>query len=182
LKVRKEAGCDAESIDKVEIETFLEACTLFQGVPRDSEQAQYSVVYPVAAALLYGDFGPEQVANSRIPDERVVAMARKISIRFREEFQPKFPMQRLAEVAITIGDRTFRSGVVGALGDAADDPLPAGEVERKFLRYTAGRLSAEEQQMVLNWCGQLEQLPEISEFVRLLSRKRVNASRSPYSD
>jgi len=170
LRLRAQAGCDAEQMSQVEIETFREACTLFQGVPRNSEQAQYSLIYAVAAALVYGDVGPAQVADDRVPDDRVVDMARRITVRFREEFQPEFPLKRLAEVIITIGGQRLKSGIVAAQGDSADDPMPPDELERKFIRYTAGSLSIGEQQSLLDTCQQIEDLPDLSEFARILCR------------
>ena len=54
LQVVRENRIDANSIERVVVETFAEACRLSRAVPASSEEAQYNVAYPVAAALVHG--------------------------------------------------------------------------------------------------------------------------------
>jgi 2-methylcitrate dehydratase PrpD len=123
------------SIRSIRVETFAEACSLTRKVPATSEEAQYSVAWPVAAALLQGDVGPDQVLESALRDEQVIALMQKIEFRHRPGFQAEFPARRLAEVSVETGEAVYSSGTVSAHGDP-DDPLSDSEIEDKFHRYT----------------------------------------------
>jgi 2-methylcitrate dehydratase PrpD len=54
---------DASDIDHIEVATFHEARRLCTPLPENTEQAQYSLPFATAAAIVYGDLGPEQVSQ-----------------------------------------------------------------------------------------------------------------------
>lgn len=127
---------DRRGIEEVRVETFAEACALSGKAPETSEEAQYGGPYPVAAALVHGGVGPQQVLEDYLEDERVLALLPRIQFVYREEFQHEFPARRLAEVHLRAGGKSFASGVVAAHGDPSD-PLSDGEMQAKFRRYAA---------------------------------------------
>jgi 2-methylcitrate dehydratase PrpD len=136
LAVVERNAIDWRSIESVHVETFAEACALSSKVPETSEEAQYGGPYPVAAALVHGDVGPQQVLEDYLADERVLALLPRIQFVFREEFQREFPARRLAEVLLRAGGESLASGVVAAHGDPTD-PLSDAEMQAKFRRYAA---------------------------------------------
>src|SRR5258706_4806397 len=136
LAVVERNTIDWRSIEEVRVETFAEACALSSKVPETSEEAQYGGPYPVAAALVHGDVGPQQVLEDYLGDERVLNLLSRIQVGFRGEFQREFPARRLVEVHIRAGGRIFASGVIAARGDPSE-PLSDAEMQAKFRRYTA---------------------------------------------
>ena len=132
---------------------------LLGGVPTSSEEAQYSVAYPVAAALLHGDVGPEQVLEERYRDARAAVLCQRTEFVQRSDYQEEFPGRRLAEVKITGGGRTYSSGTVAAHGDPSD-PLSSAEIEDKFRRYVRPYLRASEADDILARVSRLETLTD----------------------
>lgn len=61
LAIIKKEMIDPQNIEEIHIYTFQEAAALNTRPPRDTEEAQYNMAFPIAAALLDGDVGPAQV-------------------------------------------------------------------------------------------------------------------------
>jgi 2-methylcitrate dehydratase PrpD len=121
-----------ESIARVRIHTFEAATHLGPVWPRTTEEAQYSLAWPVAAALVEGDVGPEQVLGARLEDARIRALASLVEAVASPEFEARFPAEALCEVEIVTKDGTaYRSGVCAARGDPAT-PLSDDELTEKF--------------------------------------------------
>jgi len=167
VKVVCEHQLAPEEVDQIQVGTFAEACALSRKIPATSEEAQYSVSYPVAAALVHGDVGPEQVLEGSWPDPRVVHLMSKIEFRHREDFQAEFPAQRLAEVKVSARGQTYSSGVVAAHGDASD-PLSDSELYTKFSRYAAPHLSKEKTYKLYEALRRLDQLQDIELVLQAL--------------
>jgi 2-methylcitrate dehydratase PrpD len=56
------------SISRIRVRTFEAAAALSCDHPKNTEEAQYNLAYPVAAALYDGQVGPSQVLPPRIFD------------------------------------------------------------------------------------------------------------------
>jgi 2-methylcitrate dehydratase PrpD len=164
-----------DAIERIVVESFAEACALTHKVPESSEDAQYSVAYPVAAALLYGDVGPEQVLEDCYRDPRAAALCRRTEFVHRPDYQAEFPRRRFAEVKITAGGRTYSSGTVSPHGDPSD-PLSSAEIEEKFRRYVLPYLRASETDELLAWVSRLETLTgqDIQRIIATLAGARRN--------
>ncbi len=152
---------DWRHIEGVRVETFAEACALSSKVPETSEEAQYGGPYPVAAALVHGDVGPQQVLEDHLADERVLALLPRIQFVFRQEFQQEFPARRLAEVHLRAGGKVFSSGIVAAHGDPSD-PLSDAEMQSKFRRY------ASPHDQLFDLAANLETLPDLTPIIAAL--------------
>ena len=103
--------------------TFEAATRLPNGHPRDTEEAQYNLAFPVAAALLDGEVGPGQVLPPRLHDPELLALLDRVSTEVAPEFEAEFPAKAPAEVIVeTHGDnfpiRPHRSPV-GTAGHPA---------------------------------------------------------------
>ena len=74
-------------IVSVVVETFHEATRLATRRPADTEGAQYSLPFPVAAALHFGQLGPKELSGPSLHDEGVLALADLIELRGRRLLQ-----------------------------------------------------------------------------------------------
>lgn len=54
---------NAEKVKKIRVYTFTESARLSRGHPKNTEEAQYNLTFPIAAYLYWGEVGPEQVLN-----------------------------------------------------------------------------------------------------------------------
>jgi 2-methylcitrate dehydratase PrpD len=132
----KENRLTEEKITGVEVRTFKESAALSTDVPKSTEEAQYNIAYPLAAALISGAVGPRQVLEEYIDSEEVRDAMKKISIIHDRRFDADFPEKALSQVVITDETgREYSSGPLQARGDW-DMPLSDNELKDKFLLLT----------------------------------------------
>lgn len=177
IQAIRENRIDLHRIERIVVETFAEACELSRAVPTTSEEAQYNVAYPVAAALVHGDVGPEQVLEGRFSDSRATDLMPRIEFKHRADFQAEFPARRLAEVKITANGKIWSSGVVAAPGDPSD-PLSDAEIHNKFRRYARPCLTEFEADHLLADLDRLEELPDLAAIIGVLARAPLVSSRN----
>lgn len=134
LGLRSENGLTAESIDRVQVHTFHEATRLATAHPTTTEQAQYSIVYSVACALVFGDVAPVHLEASALADPQVIDMCKRIELIESEDCNQAFPLRRFARVQITTGQATLESPMTEALGDP-ESPVSRAERRKKFDAY-----------------------------------------------
>jgi 2-methylcitrate dehydratase PrpD len=122
-----------DAIEAVEIHTFHEAVRLAHPAPADTEQAQYSLPFPVAAALVRGRLGPADIHGSSLRDPIVLDLARRVRLIEDAALSARFPAERIACAVITLTDgSTLESEALPAPGDA-EDPLSDDDIAAKFM-------------------------------------------------
>lgn len=124
----------AEEVDRITIESFGEAVALGSkcSIPMTTEDAQYSLPYPVAAALVFGRLGAEEIAMPKLVDPRVQRLLRVIAATENEAYSRLFPDERWAHVTIVLDDgRKLVSKPARARG-GPENPLSADELQAKY--------------------------------------------------
>lgn len=137
----------------VEVETFHEAVRLGVTLPKSTEAAQYALGFPLAAFLVHGKLGAEEIGPAGLADPAIGAMLLRIVLRERDEFSRLFPGSRQAHLRITTdsGD-VFEATAAGVRGDA-DRPLANEDLEEKFRGLTAG-IDADRAQRLMDYATQ----------------------------
>jgi 2-methylcitrate dehydratase PrpD len=134
VAVRNGTPLRAGALESVTIHTFAAAEPLSRRRPRTTEEMQYSLVWPVAVALVDGDFGVDGVLQEFASDE-VAAVASCTELVIEEELTAAFPDRRLTRVVVRMrSGEQLDSGVVEAPGEP-DDPGWEAVVEAKARRY-----------------------------------------------
>ena len=156
-------------IKQIRVSTFHEAYRLSCRRPQNTEEAQYSLPFPVAAALVHGRLGPAELNGSALNDSQVLSLADKVELVEEEKFNARFPAERIARVQLqTAAGDWFDSGEVQAGWDVASPPTDA-ELREKF-RWLAAESLAEERITALEgiiWhCANLE---NVSSLLALLT-------------
>jgi len=142
-------GITAADIEKVTIRTFHRATLLSKIVPKTADEAQYNIAYPVAAALVYGDFGLAQVREESLGDPAVVEMMGKLSFATDPELDKQFPARRICVAEIVTKDgRTLVSQECEPRGEAHEN-IQFDWLADKFRRITGPVLTEQGQQHVL---------------------------------
>lgn len=107
LELRKNHAIEPRAIERVEIETFDVAYHIIGGgeegdktIVRTKEEADHSLPYMVAVALLDGQVLPAQYEPERIASDDVQALLRKVVVRPREEYSRRFPAEMPCRVTI----------------------------------------------------------------------------------
>jgi 2-methylcitrate dehydratase PrpD len=136
LEVRRHGSFAAEDIRGVTIRTFAAAEGLARGRPRNAEEAQYSLIWPVAMALVRGTFGVDEVLGA-FDDAIVTVVAEGTTVAVDETMTEAFPDRRYAEVTVELADgAVLRSGIVEARGEPGDpgwETVVAEKVRRHLI-------------------------------------------------
>jgi 2-methylcitrate dehydratase PrpD len=168
LQVQAKHCISPQNMFRIDVRTFHHGVCLSGRTPENTEQAQYSLEYPLAAAAYAGRLGPSELCAEVLGEERVCALAGRIHVVEDPEMSACFPQERRARVQVTTSDgHLFDSGLVQARWDAEDPPSDQelGEKFRSVVHgVVPGRRAAELEQLV----GQCAQLEEVNTLLRVL--------------
>ena len=134
LSLRRANAFEAKDVVAISIDSFREAIDLGSQClhPATTEQAQYSLPHPVAAALVFGQVGALEVTPPRLVDPRIVRLIDATTLRQSTELSRRFPAERWARVRLTLRDgRTLRSKPTRDRGNP-DNPLSYAELRDKY--------------------------------------------------
>ena len=106
----KEYDVCADDIEHVVIKTFRRATLLSKIEPKTADEAQYNIAYPVAASLVYGDFGLMQVREENLHDAAVLDMMKRLSFAVDEGLDARFPAERICRAEIVTKDGRKQNG------------------------------------------------------------------------
>lgn len=143
LSLMRDRDIDPALIHDIEVETFDAAVRLGTRPPATTEEAQYALGFPLAAALARGRLEAGDIADKGLRDQGVLRLMQRIRLIERREFTRRFPDERVAIVKIRLeGDRVLDSGPTVARGEP-DAPLGDDELRAKF-ESLAGALRRDE--------------------------------------
>jgi 2-methylcitrate dehydratase PrpD len=165
MRLFRDYNLTVGSIASIEIKTFKAAAALSNIHPTDTEEAQYNMAYPVAAALVDGEVGPHQVRSPRIFDPAILSVADRVRVEVKEEFENAFPQKTIAEVTIVTTDgRQLESGPV----EPKWEPplLPSDEeLEQKFVGLVAPVLGEKKCRRLAELAWGLDQIESIRQIM-----------------
>ena len=146
-------------IEKVTIYTFKRATMLSKIIPQTADEAQYNIAWPVAASLVYGDFGMEQVREENLGEARVVEMMEKLSFQVDEGLDARFPAERICKAEIITKDgRKFLSAECEPRGEAKEN-ISVSWLCDKFRRIVSPLLTDDGIEAILTMVTGEEDLP-----------------------
>jgi 2-methylcitrate dehydratase PrpD len=178
-KLQREQDWNFEDITAIRVEGHHWTVMLRNAHPTTTEEAQFSVRWPLAAYLIDGDVGPDQILESRFGDARINTLVDKIELIESQElndlYRPTFKGGDngldASRVIIHLEDgRTLDSGVISdacrinALGDEE-------RLEKKFRRITSYVLEQDRIDRLLQMLWQFEQVPDVGELASLLRQR-----------
>ncbi len=168
LKVMRENGLTPENIGKISVFTFEESAALSREYPKNTEEAQYNIPFPIAAAILDGEVGPGQVLEPRLLDSDIRQMMDRISITAHERFQKSFPQKAESEVEITTKQgQVYSSGVMSARWDPHSTFPTDQELEDKFLWLASPVLGDSKATNLGNLIWAFEKEESLDQFISL---------------
>jgi len=177
-KLRRKYTWDVEDIEAIRVEGHHWTAVLHTSHPTTTEEAQFSVKWVLAAFLIDGEMGPDQILEARLNDPAINSLVDKIELVESEElnelYRPVFEGHEdglsASRVVIRLKDgTTLDSGLVSdacrisARGDEA-------QLERKF-RWLAGYVLKEKEiDSLLEMLWDFDRLQDVNEFTALLQR------------
>jgi 2-methylcitrate dehydratase PrpD len=175
LQAMDELGIEPEEIETVRVHTFEKATRLVPVSPATTEEAQFSLPWPVACILLDREIGPDQVLERALGDSRKQELAARVEMLVDPELDREHPLKALAWVEVVAGDgRSTRTRVLQARGDY-DFPLPDEELEQKLVEYTEPVVGAEGIEQLLRAIDELEAAPSVADLSASLRADPVAA-------
>jgi 2-methylcitrate dehydratase PrpD len=176
-----EQEIETVQIEHIKVRTFQEALLLYQELPTTTEQAQFSLKWPLACLLVDGEIGPMQVLQERLSDPTLQALFDKIELeldplidqQYKDAQEMDLFMTSAVEIRLDDG-RVFDSGIVerGA-GHWKRDSL-----EDKF-RWLVGQvLETAIVEDLISMVREFESVEQVSELTRRLKRPANGERRS----
>ncbi|WP_066635201.1 MmgE/PrpD family protein [Bordetella sp. H567] len=111
--------------------------------------AQMSLRYNIAVALMDGQAYLEQFTPARIVEPRVVALSRRVDIEIDADIDRAYPEIYGGRVTLIVrGGRSYARRVDYSLG-MPENPMPHAEIERKYLSLAGASVGAESAARIL---------------------------------
>ncbi|WP_312700953.1 MmgE/PrpD family protein [Sedimentibacter sp.] len=159
LEVMRINNISYKDIKQVTIHTFKGAAMLSKIVPRTADEAQYNIAYPVAAAIVTGDFGFDQITAEAFENPEIMSMMNKLSFYTDAEIDAQFPERRICRAVITTNDyKQFVSSECEPRGEAKEN-IGIDWISEKFKRITSSHTLPESQDYILHLMTESLALP-----------------------
>ena len=137
LALVREHDVSADMIEVVEVSSFHEAVRLAVRRPANTEEAQYSLPFPVAAAIVRGTIGAAEISHDGLVDPAVLNISDSMRLKENDEFSACFPVERWAQVSILLRDGSRLESAPTVAKGSAGNPLSDEEVSEKFFALAA---------------------------------------------
>ncbi|CAK7039321.1 MmgE/PrpD family protein [Kerstersia gyiorum] len=163
LDIRARPGFDAHAISSVRLRTFDVAFSIIGGGEegdkqniRTKEEADHSLPYMLAAALLDGQVLPEQYEPERIAAADIQALLRKVHISPDPALSARFPQEMPAELEITFADGRIERATRNSYEGFHTQPMSWETARRKFDLLAAPFASADLRERLAGLIATLE--------------------------
>lgn len=176
IRLEGDPRFDPGAIRAVRVSTFQVAYDIIGGGEegektdiRTKEQADHSLPYMVAVALLDGRVEPDQYAPERIRRQDVQQLLRRVQVHPDPGFSDRFPREMPARVEVDLADGSCLSAEASSYTGFHDDPLDWKGARAKFDRLAAPFADAELREHIVETVRSLEER-RTSELTALLGR------------
>lgn len=166
VELRTKHNLTPDDIAAVRIETFEAAAQLGTRRPTNTEEAQYSLPFPVACAFVHGRVDVPEITGDGLNDEAVLALSDRIEMSVDPAIEVRFPDDALARVTVTTsGGRTHGTGPLPAPGDP-DSGVTFDDLVSKAHRLVdgvAGRSHTRRLVETVSGCADLKTVEPLAE-------------------
>lgn len=129
---RQHPEVSADTLETIRVETFFESMCLQGHTPRNADEAQYALAFPLAALIVRGKVGPVEVTGDSITAPDILSLSSRIEIVEAADVSARFPDEILSRLTLTLQDGTI---IVSPVTAAKGDPhtaMTAAELDGKF--------------------------------------------------
>ncbi|MEJ8838163.1 MmgE/PrpD family protein [Ramlibacter sp. AN1133] len=135
--------------------------------------AQMSLRYNIAVAMMDGQAYLEQFTPERIVEARVVQLARRVEIEVHEDVDRAYPEIYGGRVTLVLKDGSTVSRLVEYSRGMPENPMPHPEVERKFLSLAGAAVGQEQAAAILAQANGLFAADSVAPLNQLLATSTV---------
>jgi 2-methylcitrate dehydratase len=180
VELVKKRKVDPNQVVSIEAEVF-QLCYDFAGgglygvdkVIQTKEQADHSLPYLLAVALIDGNVMPAQFTPDRINRPDVQALLKKVSVRPNHEFTEVYPRKMPAKITVRLKDGTVIENEVQDYPGLASHPLTWEDSVEKFNTLVMGRIDDGLSRQIKDAVRSMENI-QVSDLMNLLGRINVS--------
>ena len=174
LELKEAHAFNAEEVERVEIEIFDVAYQIIGGGEegdktnvRTKEEADHSLPYMVAVAILDGQVMPEQYQPGRIQQKDVQTLLRKVRVQPSQEYSQRFPDEMPCRIVLTLrqGQRLVKEKK--DYEGFRTRPMRWETVVEKFERLSTPYTGRSQRQQIVEAVANLETI-QVADLARLL--------------
>jgi len=173
-KLRSSHVIQLEKISKITVYTFHEAAQFSVDLPTTTEEAQFSLVWPVAAFLVDGEVGPHQVSKDYLSSKKVRKIAHRVEVVELSQLTEAYrnltvgkPGGRMASAVkiITLDGMKLDSGIIEGNVRYPFTGWNNNRMREKFLRLVTTVHSERQSRALLELASKLDELPSVRGLV-----------------
>lgn len=175
LELKTEQGFNGNDVDRVDVEIFDVAYHIIGGGDegdklsvQTKEEADHSLRYMLAVALLDGQVLPAQYASERIVRSDVQNLLRRVHIAPNKAYSALFPKQMPCSIKITFKDQRTFSIYKKDYEGFFSHPFSKETLIKKFMFLTASFISQEIQEQFIETVDRLDHL-RVKDLTKLFS-------------
>ena len=176
LELKAENGFTGRDITRLEIDIFDVAYNIIGGgeegdktIVETKEQADHSLPYMVAAAVLDGKVTPEQYEPQRIRQTDIRDLLRKVVVKPLPTLSARFPSEMPCAIRVFLKDGRIISKEKRDYEGFFSNPFGWERIVQKFEGLTSGRLEASIRREIVDVVHGMESVTA-TELTRLLNR------------
>lgn len=180
LELKDEHGFSGRDVVRIEIDIFDVAYHIIGGgeegdktIVRRKEEADHSLQYMVAAAVLDGWVGPAQYEEERIHRDDVQALLRRVVVRPEVAFTRRFPEEMPCRLTVTLQDGRTLTKEKADYEGFVSRPMTWETIVEKFERLSRPYTSEGLRARIVAAVAEIEDAPA-AELMALLAQVNVN--------
>ncbi len=172
LSLKKEHDIRPEEVETIRVcnSGIVDLQCGFDYRPMGALQAQMSMKYCMARALMDGMLYVSQFSNEKLSDPAVVELAGRVEFVRDDEIDRIYPREFPGRVEIVMRNGAKFEGRVENPKGSVQYPMKWPEVCRKFNRLTETVIGASERKMIIQKVENLETLKDVSALTALLRK------------
>jgi 2-methylcitrate dehydratase len=169
LDIRARPRFAVDAVRSVRLKTFAVAYQIIGGgeegdkrIVRTKEEADHSLPYMLAVALIDGEVEPEQYVPGRIAAPDVQQLLRKVTVTPDAALSARFPQEMPAELEVELADGTIFSARREDYYGFHTNPFDWTAARAKFDRVSRAFISAAERDAIANVIASLDERPVVA--------------------
>jgi 2-methylcitrate dehydratase PrpD len=171
LLLRQRHTIEPSQIIKVSVGTYgvaVQQCG-FTKNPKNVAEAQFSLAYGVAVALLDGNALLNQFSQERIKDKNVLDLANRVELSVDPEFDRLYPTRWGCRLQIEMASGEILCQEVTAAKGDPENPLSKQELTDKFLNLAQPSIGVDKSLKAVKMIENLEHLDNVFSLIQVLS-------------
>ena len=164
--LRKAPGgrLDSEEIEAIDVRAYKMAAFLAEKAVTSSFGARFSIPFALASILYHGQSGLESFNEAAVANQKVQALAARVSVEEDPAFTAAYPAQQRCIVTLRLKRGATIEGYCTVTKGEPSNPHEPSELERKFFELGTPIWGDEATKRLYHACMTLETLPDFHAF------------------